>query len=239
MKVIACLVLAAISISSAAQHSKDDNRKHGDMPLITRSLGGSFQKFNGLNGRVAGLAQYEQLKNYAATLGLGWLKERNRVISNAGVMIGSSMSGHRDEKSSTIRYLGFNADIGYDVLKSDMIVLYPFAGLGLQAYQAVFYKDNSVVDFDDVLGSSAVQNSITPVKFKNRFVVYRAGFGISFKSPKDPSNSIGIQAGYTGSFKKNDWRTNDGQSLANSPEDRISQVFVSLILTSKPGFMMK
>src|SRR6185295_8000418 len=131
------------------------------------------------------------------------LKERNRVISNAGVMIGSSMSGHRDEKSSTIRYLGFNADIGYDVLKSDMIMLYPFAGLGLQAYQAVFYKDNSVVDFDDVLGSSAVQNSITPVKFKNRFVVYRAGFGISFKSPKDPSNSIGIQAGYTGSFKKN------------------------------------
>jgi len=113
MKLIACLVLGAISISSVAQRSKDHDRKRGDMPLITRSLGGSFQKFDGLNGRVAGLAQYEQLKNYAATLGLGWLKERNRVISNAGVMIGSSMSGHRDEKSSTIRYLGFNADIGY------------------------------------------------------------------------------------------------------------------------------
>ena len=239
MKLIAYLALVAISLPSAAQHNKDNNRKHGDMPLVTRSLGGSFQKFDGLNDRVAGLASYEQLKDYTATLGLGWLKERNGVISNAGVMIGSSMSGHRDEKSSTIRFIGINADIGYDVLKNDMIMLYPFAGLGFQAYQAIFYKDNSAIDFDDVLGSSVVQNSITPVKFKNTFLVYRAGFGISFKSSKYPSNSIGIQAGYTGSFKKNDWRTNDSQSLSNSPEDRISQIFVSLIVTSKPGFMMK
>ena len=241
MKLIAYFFLLGISLPSIAQQFKDNERKHRkmDMPIVSRTLGASFQKFDGLNSRVAGLPQYKTLKDYAATLGFGWLKEQNRVISNAGLMIGSSMSGHRDKKSSTIRYIGIHADIGYDLLKNEKIMLYPLVGLGLQAYQAIFYKDNSAVNFEDVLESTAFQNSITPVKFKNGFVVYRAGFGISFKSPKDPSNSIGIQVGYTGSFKKNDWKTNDSQSLANSPEDRISQVFVSLILTSRPGSMMK
>lgn len=207
------------------------------MPSITRSIGGSFQQFDGLNSRVANLPQYEQLKDYAATLGLGWFKEKNQLISNMGISIGSTMSGHRDEKSSTIRFIGFNADIGYDVLKNEKITLYPLVGLGFQKYQAKFYKDNSQVDFDDVLESPAVQNSIQSVKFNNSFFVYRAGLGVAFKSPKYPSNSIGLQAGYTGSFRKNEWRSNEDQTLNNAPSDRIGQIFVSLVLTSKPWMM--
>ncbi len=62
---------------------------------------------------------------------------------------------------------------------------------------------------------------------------------VAFKSPKYPSSSIGLQAGYTGSFTKNDWKTNDGQTLGNAPEDRISQFYISLILTNKPWMMMR
>ncbi|MES1222529.1 MAG: hypothetical protein ABUT20_43945 [Bacteroidota bacterium] len=237
MKVVVCIFLIGISLSSVAQHDKKEKFKEF-LPSITRSLGGSFQSFDALNGRVANLPQYKQLKDYAATIGLGWFKEQKQFISQAGFTLGSSMSGSRDEKSSTIRYIGFNADLGYDVIKDEKIAFYPYAGLGAQKYQALFYRDNSNVNFDDVLSSPAIQNSISSVKFNNGFLVYRVGVGFSVKSPKYPA-SIGLLAGYTGSFKKHGWRSNEDQSLRNAPEDRISQFFVSLILTSKPWFMMK
>ncbi|MEO7767948.1 MAG: hypothetical protein ABIS01_10995, partial [Ferruginibacter sp.] len=143
----------------------------------------------------------------------------------------------RDKKSSTIRYIGINADLGYDVIQSDKIMLYPLAGIGFQAYQAIFYKDNSAILFDDVLQSPAVQNNIRSVRFNNTFFVYRLGLGFAVKSPKNPSNSIGIQAGYSGSFKKHSWKSNEGQVLADAPEDKISQFFVGIVLSSKPMFM--
>jgi hypothetical protein len=243
MKIIISSLLLAIAFSSAAQHEEHHEHARGKMkrflPSISRSLGGSFQQFDGLNGRVANLPQYKQLKDNTATLGLGWFKEQNRFISEAGFTLGSSMSGKRDEKSSTIRYIGFNADLGYDLLKSDKITLYPLAGLGFQTYQAIFYKDNTGVDFNEVLQSPTVQNNTNSVRFKNSFLVYRAGLGVAFKSPKYPSSSIGLQAGYTGSFTKHDWKTNEGQSLGNAPEDRISQFYISLVLTSKPWMMMR
>lgn len=203
------------------------------MPSLNRTLGGSFQQFDGLNGRLSGLPQYKSLRTHTATIGLGWFKERNRVVSDAGFTLGSSLSGKRDEKSSTIRYIGFNANIGYDVLENETITLYPLLGLGYQCYQAIFYKDNSGVDFDDVLESPEVRQDIKPVKFTNGFFVYRAGAGILFNSPKYPA-SIGLQAGYTGSFQKRAWKTNEGQALANAPKDGISQFYFNVMLVSSP-----
>src|ERR1700710_1925173 len=108
MKIFISTCLVAIALNCTAQNGKKDKFE----PMISHSIGGSFQKFDGLNSRAAGLPQYKQLKNYAATLGLGWLKERNRFISGGGLVLGSSMSGDHDKKSSTIRYFGLNADIG-------------------------------------------------------------------------------------------------------------------------------
>ncbi len=233
MKFIISFLAVGIGLSVNAQHFMKDSV----MPGITRSIGASFQKFDGLNSRVAGLPQFKQLKEHTATLGLGWLKERKRVISAGGVTIGSSMSGDKDEKSSTIRYIGVNADLGYDVIASDRVMLYPLAGLGFQGYQAIFYKDNSQVPFNDVLQSPTVQNSISSVRFNNSFFVYRFGLGFSVKSLKHPENSIGLQAGYTGSFKSRAWKSNENQALSNAPEDKISQFFISLVLISKPRFM--
>lgn len=225
--------LLGIALSAAAQH----DGKSKEMPFITRSVGVSFQKFDGLNSRVANFPQFETLRDYTATIGLGWLKERKRVISAGGLNLGSSMSGDRDKKSSAIRYFGLNADIGYDVLKSDKVMLYPLVGLGYQGYQAIFYKDNSAVLFNDVLQSPSVQNNIRSVRFNNSFLLYRLGFGVSFKSTKHPENSIGLQAGYSGSFKKRMWRSNENQLLGNAPEDKLSQFHVGIVLTSKPHFM--
>ncbi|MFT3948329.1 MAG: hypothetical protein QM763_15270 [Agriterribacter sp.] len=243
MKIIICCLCIIATLPVTAQHNREHKKWNKGkmaeyMPSLSRTLGGSFQKFSGLNGRLTNLPQYKQLKNYTATIGLGWFKERNRVISDAGITLGSSMSARRDEKSSTIRYIGFNANVGYDVLKNENITLFPLIGLGYQGYQAVFYKDNSGVAFNDVLESPTVQQAITPVKFTNGFLVYRAGAGVLFKSPKHPG-SIGLQAGYTGSFQKRAWRTNDGQVLANAPEDRISQFYFNVVLISTLWNMRK
>ena len=149
------------------------------------------------------------------------------------------MSGDRNEKSSSLRSMGVHAEIGYNLLNSKMVLLYPLAGLGYEMYQARFFKDNSSVDFNDVLQSSTVQNSITPVTFKNSFFNYRLGFGISLKSPKYPSNSIGLQAGYVGSFSSISWRGNDNQDLMNAPKDKLSRIYVGLVLAFSPWGMMK
>jgi opacity protein-like surface antigen len=231
MKITIITIFSCFTFAASAQQGMKFT------PMITHSIGGSFQKFDGLNSRIANVPQYKQLKDYAATLGLGWMKERNRVISNAGVNIGSSMSGDHHKNSSTIRYFGVNADIGYDLLKSDKLMLYPLAGIGFQQYQAIFYRDNSNVDFDDVLESPAVQNNISSVRFNNSFAVYRFGVGFSLQSPRHPSCSVGLQAGYTGSFKTNGWRTKESQLLANAPQDKVSQFFVGIVFTSRPMFM--
>ncbi|MES2773996.1 MAG: hypothetical protein V4722_07415 [Bacteroidota bacterium] len=235
MKVITSVFLACIALSGNAQNDTAESCMM--IPMFTHNIGGSFQKFDGINGRVAGLPQFEQLKDYTATLGLGWLKEKNRMISSGSLTIGSSMTGDRDKKSSTIRYYGINADIGYDVIKSARVMFYPFVGLGFQRYQAIFYKDNSAVDFDDVLETPSVRNNISPAKFNNTFFVYRAGLGFSVSSPKCPGSSIGLQAGYTGSFKSHAWKSSENQALGNAPVDKISQVFASLVFISTPKFM--
>lgn len=233
MKFIISFFLLGMALSSNAQHSNSGK----PMPSFTHGFGGSYQQFSGLNGRVANLSQFKQLKNYTATLGMGWLKEHKRVISAGNITLGSSMSGNRDEKSSTIRYAAISMDHGYDVIKSEKIMLYPFAGLGFQHYQAIFFKDNSGVAFDNVLQSSELKNSIGSVRFNNSFLVYRAGLGFAVQAPKCPGTSIGLQAGFTGSFKNHAWKSNENQTLGNAPVDKINQAFASIVFITTPKFM--
>jgi hypothetical protein len=233
MKTTIFLCLFAISSSVIAQETK----KSGFQPYMMHGVGATFQEFEGLNSRIADFPQYKELKDHMATLQLGWLKEHDRVISAFSLLAGSSMSADKDERSSTIRFLGVGADLGYNVLKSARIKLYPMVGIGFEKYQAKFFKDNSAVDFNDVLESAAVQNNLRPGEFKNSFVTYRAGAGLSFTCPKMPAHSVGLQAGYVGSFKDHAWRSEYNQDVKNAPEDGIGRVFVSVVFLTRPGFM--
>jgi len=208
-------------------------------PQATLIFGAGFEKFNGLNSRVANLPQYKTLPGYTGTVELGWLKERHRFVSNVGINLGSSMSGDRNQKSSTLHSAGAHADIGYDVIGTKMLMLYPLAGIGYEMYQARFYKDNSGVDFNDVLQSAALQNSISSVSFRNSFFTYRLGIGVAIRSQKYPSSSIGLQAGYTGSFSSHAWKSNENQDLNNAPVDKLSKIYVGLVLACSPWEMMK
>ncbi|MEO6720809.1 MAG: outer membrane beta-barrel protein [Ferruginibacter sp.] len=230
MKAILLFLFATISLSALAQH----DTKSDYMPMGTLGVGMSFQKFEGLNSRIAGFSQYKALREYGGTLQLGFIKERNRIVSDAGIIAGSSMSGDKDKQSSTIRFIGVNAGIGYDLLKSDKLMLYPLAGLGFEKYQALFFKDNSGVAFNDVLQTPSIKNTIQPVDFKNSFFNYRLGVGFMVKGAKSSHCSIGFQAGYTGSFKSHEWRSSDNQVLMNAPSDNLSRFFVGIVFGSQP-----
>lgn len=234
MKITFLALFTAISLGSFAQK---DNKHWEKVPMLsTVNIGVSFQKFDGLNSRIAAFPQYKELRDYMGTLTLGSMVTKNNFISSLSLTGGSSFSGDRDKRSSALQFLAGQFNIGYDFIPGDKFMLFPLVGVGFEGYQAKFYKDNSGVNFNDVLNSPGVQNSIRPVKFTNKFATYNLGFGFTVKSPKC-NNSIGIQAGYTGSFKDKAWKSSDNQELANAPVDKLSRFQVGLIFTGMPHSM--
>lgn len=234
MKITFLILCAAISVSSFAQTDKKQWEK---VPMLsTHSIGISFQKFEGLNQSIAAFPQYKGLRDYMGTLSMGSLMVQKNFITGITLTGGSSMSGDRDKKSSALRFLGAQLNFGYDVIPSEKFMLYPLVGIGFEGYQAKFYKDNSSVNFTDVLNSSTTQNNIRPVKFTNKFATYNLGLGFTVKAPKC-SSSIGIQAGYSGSFKDMAWKSSDMQQLANAPADNLSRFQVGLVFSGMPHFM--
>jgi hypothetical protein len=238
MKKLILPVLLFISLSTFAQTDNETTNESPVNQILTHGVGFSYQEFNGLNGRIANFPQYKKLRNHTGTLQIGLLKERKGLMSGLGFGVGSSMSGDRDKKSSTIRFFGFSADIGYNFSKNQRVMIYPLVGLGVERYQARFFKDNSGVQFNDVLANVGEQNNIRPVDFTNTFFNYRAGFGLILRSARKPTHSIGLQAGYTGSFKDKAWRSQNDQVLANSPEDKLSRFYATLSLNMH-GFTRK
>lgn len=234
MKNMMLLLLCAVSFGAQAQEGKDKKGKwhhmKGDAPIMARGLGVSFQKFDALNSRIAGFTQYKGLPDHMWTISGGSMHTDKQFISQFTIGAGSSLTAKPDKKSSAMRYAGVGMDFGYDLVRSEKIMFYPLVGIGAETYSAKFYKDVSAVDFDVAATSSTVQNSNRSVNFNNSFLTYRLGLGLGFKSPKHPG-SIGIQAGYTGSFKDRNWKTSENQTLANAPKDGLSRFAVSLVFT--------
>jgi hypothetical protein len=233
MKISIFFFLLCISIFSVAQENKMANY----IPHMTFSIGATFQEFDGLDSRIENFSQYKELKNHMATLQLGWLKEHKRVVSDLAFTAGTSMNGDRDTKSSNLRFLGISTDVGYNVLSNKLMMLYPMVGIGYEKYQARFFSDNSDIDFNSILQSGDVQNNLDPVQFKNSFFTYRLGAGFALRKPKNPSHSIGLQAGYIGSFKDHAWKSNENKTLMNAPEDGLKRVYVQLTIMCQPSCM--
>lgn len=233
MKIRALFCILIISIACSAQENKNTNYT----PRIMHGVGITFQEFDGLNSSIANFPRYKKLRGEMATLQMGWFKEHNNLISGLTFTAGTSRSGDRERQNSVLRFYGFSLDIGYDVLNSARIMLYPLAGVGYEKYQTKLYKDNSSVDFNGVLQSATEQNGLRPVDFKNSFLTYRLGAGFALKSSKNSSRSIGVQAGYIGSFKNHPWRSNENQALKNAPEDGLRRIFATLTFSCQPRFM--
>lgn len=228
MKITLLALLTMLTLSTTAQ--KDGKWHSGTMTSI-QGIGISFQQFSGLNSRVALNPQYKTLRDYMGTISLGSRMVNKNFISEFTVTGANSMSGNRSKKSSNLRSLAAGISIGYDFIPSEKFMLYPMAGIGVEGFQAKFYRDNSAVNFNDVLNSPVTENAISSVKFTNAFATYNLGGGFSFKQAKC-NGSIGIQASYTGSFSSQNWKSSERQELANAPNDRLSRFQVGLVFTN-------
>ncbi len=235
MKKILLVIFSGICLSSYAQKKKT---RDSTTMLMTNGIGVSFQQFNELNKRIASFPQYKGLRDQMWTLTLGSMNVRKRFVSGLNVTGGSSLSGDRGKRSSALRFLSGGLDLGYDLIPSDRIMLFPLVGFGAETYRAIFHKDNSAVDFNDVLGSPITQNNIRSVKFTNSYFTYRLGLGFALKSPNS-NGSVGIQLGYIGSFTENSWKGQENQVLSRSPEDRLGRFQVSLLFGNKSNMMRK
>jgi len=234
MKTIMLFALSTFSLSAMAQE-KNDQKTNRDkmssmMPLMMNGIGMSFQNFDGLNHRIAGFPQYKGLNNRIYTLTAGSMHVMHNFVSQLSITGGSSLTGKPSEKSSTLRTIGGGIDLGYDVIPSSSVMLYPLVGLGAETFHAIYYRDVSAVEFDAAANSTTIQNSIRKTKFVNSAFTYRLGMGLSFKAPKD-CGSIGIQAGYVSGFHDENWKSAEYQDLNNAPHDIIKRFSVSLIFS--------
>jgi opacity protein-like surface antigen len=242
MKSIILIFCCAVSLSAAAQNKPAKTAPWQKMkdhkPMMTKSVGFSSQQFTNLKSRLAGFPQYAPLRDHMWTISLGSMHEMKNFISQMSITAGSSMTGNPEERSSTMRFLSGGFDIGYDFIPAARVMVYPMVGLGVENYHAILWKDVNAVDFDDVANSPSLQNSIRSVKFTNTFFTYRLGLGIGFKSP-DGNHTIGVQGGYTGSFKDKAWQSAEDQALRGAPVDDLKRFSVSLVLTGNMMGMCK
>jgi len=226
--------LSIFSLQAMAQETTDKKSKWGkmksSMPIMMNGIGVSFQNFDALNNRIAGFPQYKGLNNRIWTLTAGSMHVEKNFVSLMSITGGSSLTGNPSERSSALRTIGGGIDLGYDVIPSKMIMLYPLVGIGAETFHAIYYRDVNAVQFDAVANSSTVQNSIRKTKFVNSAFTYRLGMGFSVKSPKD-YGSIGIHAGYVSGFHDEKWKSAEYQNLGNAPHDVIKRFSISLIFT--------
>ena len=189
------------------------------------SHGISFQDFKNLNARVRSFPQYADLKRSTGTLEFGLITKRDKTLILYNFIVGSSLSGNKEKKSTATKFLGGSIDLGYNVLEKNNLSIYPFLGLGFVKYSVLLKKDYSSIPFDSLLQNSTVQQNVSPLNFNNNFLAYKTGIGINLKSVKHPRNSAGLQMGYSGSFNKSKWKVNNTQLLDNSPKDLLSKLF--------------
>jgi len=233
MKITLLAFLTMLTLSINAQNDKKMKWQAGNMTSI-HGIGVSFQQFSGLNSRVAGNPQFKTLRDYMGTISLGSRMVNKNFISDLTITGANSMSGNRSKKSSTLRSLAAGISLGYDLIPSEKFMLYPMVGIGIEGFQAKFYRDRSAVNFNDVLNNTNTQNAISSVKFTNAFATYNLGGGFSVK-PAKCNGTIGIQASYTGSFSSQAWKSSERQELANAPEDRLSRFNVGLVFSNMMG----
>lgn len=230
MKMIKLLALVVVLpfVTKAQTKEKPQVKRY-----FMHSHGISYQKFDMMNNRIKMYPQYEQIKNTTGTLQFGIITEKNKTIFNYLVSLGTSLSGDKEKRSTATRFTGLAFDLGYYLYKGEQFSFYPLVGLGFENFTLILNRDNSAIPFDSVVNSSSTRQVVEPLKLANRFITYRLGMGSNITSKSHPRNSFGLQAGYVGSFKKDDWRINTTQIISNSPKDKLSKVIVQLLFRYK------
>jgi hypothetical protein len=206
----------------------------------TRTIGYSSIDFDNLNDRLKSMPAYESLPAGMGILGLASTHKIGHFVSQGGLSVGYGRNRDDDKKRSTaVGMLGVNMDLGYNFFKpTSRVEIFPTAGLGFEGYKAWLKKDVSAVNFNDVLTIPTVQNNTESITLTNCFLTYRFGMNVGFSSP-NKMFTIGLQGGYTASFKDNEWKINNDQVLQNAPSDKMSRFYGNLYMSKRINWKNK
>jgi hypothetical protein len=164
------------------------------------------QTFSNLSGRIATRPEYEKLRKTEFTFSIGLTREVDRLLIDYNLSFGSSLSGNKERKSSSIFSFGaamtFGLNFSENFSNYRRTRLWPFVGIGIQASNVKLNKDLAAVPFDSVLQSPSWQQRAMPQKFSNTFYCYKTGLAVDFIGKYNKRSSIGLRGGYIGSFKK-------------------------------------
>ena len=186
------------------------------------------QSFNNLNSRIASLGSaYEKVPQSILGFNTGVISMKNNFLSKINFSLGVRIKGNQEKKNTEIFAFQNTIEFGYNFSKNKNIRFYPLVGFGVSIFNVKLYKDLSSINFNDVLQSSTIQASTSPVKLANTFANYRVGFEVDFTN-KSGFGEFALLAGYSGSFKQRSWRINKDQQVANAPVEGLSQFFVGL-----------
>ncbi|TCJ14342.1 hypothetical protein EPD60_10110 [Flaviaesturariibacter flavus] len=121
---------------------------------------------------------FPALNEYSALIGFGWNARSGQVLTDFTLL---ANFGSRSKKESEKYTIGggdlLRLDIGYDLLRSDKVALYPYAGLG---WRISWIRYN----FEDLTKPNLlIESARTPLELTARSsrVGYQAGLGLDLR----------------------------------------------------------
>jgi hypothetical protein len=168
------------------------------------------------------------LSKYYAAVGFGGKTRFKRLIGTSEFLGAFSNRWESADKISALYSATGTLNIGFDLVNSERIDLYPLLGVGggiLNLY--VRDKEKTFAQFSP--GAS------TPINMYQSTLLLNAGLGFDLISPMKfdgKSRSVGLRIGYMfDPTTKSAWQQN-GTKVTNGPAPDLSGLYVKLILGS-------
>lgn len=177
-------------------YDKYKRRSHGysGFMLFSEIMHSDYRDFN------ASISQngFPALNSMTARFGFGFTNKSDRVLFDFGFFVvglnTKTTKGDESIKTYLINIIQF--DMGFDLLQSDFISLYPYAGLGLRASTIEYFKPKQTNPGFTNITNVIVNNQSTDAS--NTRLGYQAGLGLDLRiSKKDQAGKalLFIKAG--------------------------------------------
>jgi hypothetical protein len=221
MKFITSLILLTFSLFVYGQDTTKTQPKK--KLSLTGYFGGHFVQIPKLEAKLKSIG-YEKPTSGFFSFGLGLKYGQQRAFGGIDIslyMIGSTLN----TSSTAFQFQGF---FNYNIVDNDKLSIAPGLDIGLQQVKTDFKRANPSNNFDTLFlssGNYVKLTNLTPV----------AGISTIFHFKRlDKSKNIFLRSfahtriGYKYGIQSNPWKA-DGNSILNSPSDRLSSFYVQLL----------
>lgn len=222
----------AAAQSSPAADTTDDPERVGYVAVGSQYLSG----IGSLNDAL-GAAGYSTTERTALSLGAGSYRVLGRRtmlgLEGQGVLGFEDEGGSRDSPIGAAYGFG---NLGYQIVSTDRLRLYPLIGAGLGASIVNFEPNENKPEqqFEDVLNDPDRRSLIA-----QGALLVQGGIGFEVRFPLDlhgPMKGrveqavVGVRAGYVLDPATTDWSLSDGEDLEGGPDAAPSGPYLRLII---------